>query len=50
MDEKLGTHLNAPSMYQHRRNGTVTADKLPLDVLVRVRGGTRQLRHTLFSD
>lgn len=34
MDEKLGTHLNAPSMYQHRE-GTMTAEALPLSMLVR---------------
>ena len=37
MDEKLGTHLNAPSMYQHRE-GTMTAEALPLSMLVRAQG------------
>ena len=37
MDEKLGTHLNAPSMYQHR-DGTMTAEALPLSMLVRAQG------------
>jgi hypothetical protein len=37
MDEKLGTHLNAPSMYQHH-NGSLTADRLPVEMLVRVKG------------
>ena len=37
MDEKLGTHLNAPAMYLHL-NGTQTTDKLPLEILVNVPG------------
>ena len=37
MDERLGTHLNAPSMYQHH-NGSLTADKIPLHNLVQVPG------------
>ena len=40
MDEKLGTHLNAPSMYQHRE-GTMTAEALPLSMLVRAQGQPR---------
>ncbi len=37
MDERLGTHLNAPSMYLHR-NESLNADKIPLEMLVAVKG------------
>jgi len=37
MGEKIGTHLNAPSTYQHyRNNASWTVDQLPLSSLVHV--------------
>eukprot|EP00095_Tigriopus_kingsejongensis_P003730 maker-scaffold357_size197762-snap-gene-0.44 protein:Tk03730 transcript:maker-scaffold357_size197762-snap-gene-0.44-mRNA-1 annotation:"hypothetical protein BN940_13346" len=35
MDERLGTHINAPKMYHHL-NGSLTTDHIPLERLVNV--------------
>ena len=36
MGEKLGTHINAPSTYQHYRNGSWSVDQIPINFLVNV--------------
>ena len=36
MGEKLGTHINAPSTYQHYRNGSWSVDQIPINFLVNI--------------
>ena len=34
MGEKLGTHINAPSTFQHYRNKSWSVDQIPIEFLV----------------